>query len=65
MNLDAEIRGKLGEAYAMSPWTEERLDEMIQLIQKYAEESYAKGYQAALADAQVAAERACYDLPCK
>ncbi len=56
MNLDSVIRGKLGEAYAMSPWTEDKLEEMLQLIGDYAEEQYNKGYQAALADAQSIAQ---------
>ena len=52
MDLDSVIRGKLGEAYALSPWTEGKLDEMIQLINDYAEEKYQQGYLAALADVQ-------------
>lgn len=56
MNLDSVIRGKLGEAYAMSPWTEDKLDEMLQLIGDYAEEQYNKGDRAALADAQSIAQ---------
>ena len=40
VNLDLMIRTKLGEAYAMSPWTEDKLDEMLQLIEDYAEQRY-------------------------
>ena len=57
MDLQAVIRGKLGEAYAMSPWTEGRLDEIIHLIDAYANQQYKQGYQAALTDAQMAAQR--------
>ena len=60
MDLDSVIRGKLGEAYAMSLWAEDKLDEMIQLISDYAEEKYRQGYQAALADAQTVAQNVCY-----
>ncbi|SDZ77093.1 hypothetical protein [Selenomonas ruminantium] len=60
MDLDSVIRGKLGEAYAMSPWTEDKLDEMLQLISDYAEEQYNKGYQAALVDAQSVAQNVSY-----
>ena len=59
-NLDAEIRGKLGETYAMSPWTEDKLEELIGLVTEYAEERYQQGYLAALADACDAAERVSY-----
>ena len=59
-NLDAEIRGKLGEAYAMSPWTEEKLDELIRLVMDYADERYQQGYMAALTDVCDAAERVSY-----
>lgn len=62
MDLHAVIRGKLGEAYAMSPWTEGRLDEIIHLIDAYAHQQYEQGYQAALTDAQMAARRVSYGL---
>ena len=60
MDLDSVIRGKLGEAYAMSPWTEDKLDEMLQLISDYADKKYRQGYQAALADAQTVAQNVSY-----
>ena len=40
MDLQVVIRGKLGEAYAMSSWTEGRLDELIHLIDAYARQQY-------------------------
>ena len=51
MNLDAMIRGKLGEICALSPWTEDSLDEMLELIDAYAKEKYQEGYHDALEDA--------------
>ena len=57
MNLDSMIRGKLGEICALSPWTEDSLDEMIQLIDAYAKEKYQEGYRDALEDAQTLVER--------
>ncbi len=62
MDLQSVIRGKLGEAYAMSPWTEDRLDELIHLIEAYARQQYNYGYQAALTDAQMAAQRVSFGL---
>ena len=57
VNLDLMIRTKLGEAYAMSPWTEDKLDEMLQLIEDYAEQRYNEGYKAALVEAKKLAKR--------
>jgi len=57
MNLDAMIRGKLGEICALSPWTEDSLDEMLELIDAYAKEKYLEGYHDALEDAQTLVER--------
>ena len=57
MNLDAMIRGKLGEICALSPWTEDSLDDMLALIDAYAKEKYQEGYNAALSDAEDLAER--------
>ena len=59
-NLDSMIRGKLGEAFALSPWTKGRLEEMIHLIDAYAAQKYEEGYQAAMMDAQSLAKRVCY-----
>lgn len=58
MNYDSAIRGKLGEAYAMSPWTEDKLDELLELLEAYGKQQYDAGYMAALEDAQSAARRA-------
>ena len=57
MNLDSMIRGKLGEICALSPWTENSLDEMLALIDAYAKEKYQEGYRDALDDAEMLAER--------
>lgn len=57
MNLDSMIRSKLREICALSPWTEDGLDEMIQLIDTYAKEKYREGYHDALEDAQMLVER--------
>ena len=57
MNLDSMIRGKLREICALSPWKEDSLDEMIQLIDAYAKEKYQEGYHDALEDAQMLVER--------
>ncbi len=62
MDLQAVIRGKLGEAYAVSPWTEGRLDDIIHLIEAYGRQQYEQGYRAALTDAQMAAQRVSYGL---
>ena len=62
MDLQAVIHGKLGEAYALSPWTENRLDEIIHLVDAYAQQQYEKGYKAALTDAQMAALRVSYGI---
>ncbi|WP_037355363.1 hypothetical protein [Selenomonas sp. FC4001] len=61
-NLDAEIRGKLGEAYAMSPWTQGQLEEIIHLVDTYAKQQYEQGYQTALADARMVALRVSFGL---
>ncbi len=62
VNLDLMIRTKLGEAYAMSPWTEDKLDEMLELIEDYAEQKYKEGYQKAIVDAQIVAQNVCYGI---
>ena len=53
---------KLGEAYAMSPWTQGRLEEIIHLVDAYAKQQYEQGYQTALADARMAALRVSFGL---
>ncbi|BAL83018.1 hypothetical protein SELR_13100 [Selenomonas ruminantium subsp. lactilytica TAM6421] len=62
LNLDVMIRTKLGEAYAMSPWTEDKLDEMLQLIEDYAEQRYKEGYQEAIVDAQSVAQNVSFGI---
>ena len=62
MDLQALVRGKLGEAYAMSPWTQGQLEEIIHLVDTYAKQQYEQGYQTALADARMAAQRVSFGL---
>ena len=62
MDLQALVRGKLGEAYAMSPWTQGRLEEIIHLVDAYAKQQYEQGYRTALADARMAATRVSFGL---
>ena len=53
---------KLGEAYAMSPWTQGHLEEIIHLVDTYAKQQYEQGYRTALADARMAAMRVSFGL---
>ena len=57
MDFGAMIRSKLGETCTLSPQSEDRLDEMLKLINAYAQEKYQEGYHAALADAENLAKR--------